>query len=115
MLSLPPQILNDFADTEGAPPAEVPEMTPTSSDDLAATITLAAVDAGLHEPERVNAETLQHSYLAYLVRQGVKLSEVNKIVGGISTTRLASYAQLSPAGPGKSLDEIELAYPLFRE
>ncbi|HEC15469.1 MAG TPA: integrase [Sedimenticola sp.] len=109
-IALAPTVLELFCETASS--GQEPAPDPLTPDDLAAILTLAAVDAGLPDPERVNAAALQHSYLAYLVRQGVRLSEIPGIAGDIPATRLASYAQLSPPGPGKALDEIELAYPL---
>ena len=113
-ITLAPSVLKLFAEIEPAPANEELEIAATSTAELVAKITLVAVDAGLSEPERINTQSLRHSYLTYLVRQGIKLSEVNKVVGGISATQLAAYAQLSPDGPGKPLEEIDLVYPLFR-
>ena len=107
-VTLAPSVLDLFVENEELEIATIPMA------ELAAKITLLAVDAGLCEPERVNAEAIRQSYLIYLVRQGVKLSEVDQVVGGVSATQLAACAQLSPEGPGKSLEEINLIYPLFR-
>ncbi len=108
-LTLAPSVLDLFVENEELEIATIPVA------ELAAKITLLAVDAGLCEPERVNAESIRQSYLTYLVRQGVKLSEVDQVVGGVSATQLAACAQLSPEGVGKPLEEIGLVYPLFSE
>ncbi len=113
-LSPAPAVLELFADAANLPVPGRPENTPLSPDDLQAKITLAVVDAGLDEPNQVNADSLRLTYLAYLVRQGAKLTEVETIVGGMPATLLASYARLSPAGPGRPLQEIDLIYPLFK-
>jgi len=82
--------------------------------ELDARLHLVAVDAGLAEPEEINSQALRHTYLAYLIRQGIKFSELEQISGRISPTVLAGYGALSPAGPGKPLTEILVDYPLFK-
>ncbi|MCF6353603.1 MAG: hypothetical protein L3J26_00630 [Candidatus Polarisedimenticolaceae bacterium] len=108
ILTLAPSVLDLFVENKELEIVTIPMA------ELAAKITLLAVDAGLCDPERINAESIRQSYLTYLVRQGVKLSEVDQVVGGVSATQLAACAQLSPEGPGKPLEEIDLVYPLFR-
>jgi len=81
-------------------------------DELDARLQLAAADAGLHQSGQVNCGLLRHSYIAYLVRQGVRLAEVGRVVGQMPPKVLASYSRISPAGPGRTLAEINLFYPL---
>lgn len=81
--------------------------------DLDLRLNLAAVDGGVQSPEQVDAEALRHTYIAYLVRQGIRLSELNRLVGEIPPKVLVRYGRLSPSGPGKLAAEITPAYPLL--
>ena len=85
-----------------------------SDNDLEALITCTAHDAGLTRPSEVNTETFLHTYIAYLVRKGVKLSELDKVVGRIPPTVLAAYGVFSPPGSALSLDSIEPVYPALQ-
>ena len=82
--------------------------------DLAAFITLAAFDSGVALPARIDAATVRHTYVAWLVRQGLRLSELSRLIGPSDPAQLASYAPLSPPGPGLPLEAIDPVYPSLR-
>jgi uncharacterized protein involved in exopolysaccharide biosynthesis len=84
---------------------------PLSDSNLEALIACAAHDAGLTRPSEVTSETFLHTYVVYLVRQGIKLSDLDKVVGRIPPTVLAAYGVFSPPGAALSLDSIERVYP----
>ncbi len=85
----------------------------TNAEDLRALLACLATDADL-PGDRVTAESLRHTYLMYLVRQGIRLAELTEIAGYISPSVLAVYRSQSPRGPGKSLREIDPVHPLLR-
>ena len=85
------------------------------AEDVAARIHLAAVDAGLTAPESISAETLRHTYIAYLVRQGIRLSELERIIGRIPAKNLSTYSRYSPPGPGLSARRVNWVYPALVE
>jgi uncharacterized protein involved in exopolysaccharide biosynthesis len=91
-----------------------PDADTFSDDGSRAAIAIAAVDAGLGEPSSVTPEALHHTYLLYLVRQGVRLGDLGERVSGISAEQLAAYAPYSPPGPKHPWDAIEPVYPVFR-
>ncbi|MFO7642384.1 MAG: hypothetical protein R6X17_14320 [Candidatus Competibacteraceae bacterium] len=72
---------------------------------------IAAVDAGLRDATAVTPEALQHTYLAFLVRQGARLGDLPRRVGPLPASHLSRYARLSPPGANWSLDDIDLVYP----
>jgi integrase len=80
--------------------------------DLEARIGLLASDAGLTRPQEVTAAVLRHTWLTFLVRQGARLTELERIAGRIPAAELARYQALSPAGPARPLAEVDLVYPL---
>ena len=100
----------------GKPPADYP-VCPDShgaalgADDLAALLTCAAHDAGLVNPAEITPQALRHTYIAYLVRQGVRLSDLETVAGDMPPSVLAAYAAFSPPGPGTPLDSMERDYP----
>ena len=82
-------------------------------DDLNASLTCAAHDAGLKQPAEITGQSLRHTYLCFLVRQGIRLADIGRIAGYIPPTELARYGRLSPAGPTLSLDQVERVYPVI--
>jgi uncharacterized protein involved in exopolysaccharide biosynthesis len=85
-----------------------------NGDELSTRIALLAHDAGIAQPDEVTAEALRYTYIAYLVRQGARLSELERIIGPTAPSRLAAFRGLAPAGAAKSLDELDLVYPVLR-
>lgn len=104
---LAPGVWALLADQDGA--AQVPY----SAQDLRAMLAITAVDAGLANPAAVTPEALRHTYLVYLVRQGVRLNELATVTGRIPPERLAAYTPYSPPGAKYPLSEIERVYPAF--
>ena len=84
---------------------------PETRVDLSAALVCAAVDSGLPDPQEINAEAIRHSYIAYLVRQGLRLSELEQITGHLEPSVISSYSAFSPPQQGRHLVEIELLHP----
>lgn len=78
---------------------------------LVALLSCAAVDAGLSEPDEITADTLRHTYIVYLVRQGIRLAELEHIVGYIPPATLLQYRAYSSSSAGYSSEEINLSHP----
>ena len=85
---------------------------PLSPADLEGLIAAAAHDAGLSNPGEVSSDVLRHTYLAYLVRQGARFSDLPRLVGYIAPAAYSLYGPLSPPGSAHPLDQIRLEYPL---
>lgn len=88
-----------------------PAEEPLTADDLPALLTCAIIDAGIADADEINATSLRQTYIIYLVKQGIRLSELKGITGYIQPTELSSYSPYSPAGPKRSSKEIDLIYP----
>lgn len=84
---------------------------PLDSAELTALIACLAHDADLANPSEVTPQVLRHTYLAFLARQGVRLSELERIAGLLSPTVLAEYGAFSPGGRKVPLEQIQLLYP----
>jgi polysaccharide biosynthesis transport protein len=80
-------------------------------DDLAVILMCAAIDSGLPNPGEITVAAIRHSYITYLVRQGLRLSELEQITGHLDASVISSYSAYSPPQQGRSIDEIELLHP----
>ncbi|WP_347257544.1 integrase [Methylocaldum sp.] len=94
--------------------AESEDFPNLETDDPASLIACAAVDSGLAQPETIDASALRHTYISYLVRQGIRLSELERIVGPLPAKTLAGYGRFSPPGPGLPAESVPLIYPALR-
>ncbi|MDB4409859.1 tyrosine-type recombinase/integrase [Gammaproteobacteria bacterium] len=82
-------------------------------EDLAALLVCTAHDAGLANPDEVTLQALRHTYLAYLVRRGVRLSELGRVAGDMPPSELAAYTTYAPPGAGVALDTVDKTYPAY--
>jgi succinoglycan biosynthesis transport protein ExoP len=82
-----------------------------SPDDLAACLLCASLDSDLPTPLECNAEAIRHSYILYLVRQGLRLAELEQIVGHIDSAAIYEYSSYSPPQKGLGIGDIELVHP----
>jgi len=115
-LPLPAAIIKLFSEN-GDTAAGWKEMKEISLDreELDAQLQLAALECKLPDGEQITAQDLRHTYLVYLVRQGVRLSELERIVGTVPSKILLNYRRFSPDEPDKPLDQISTVYPLFSD
>lgn len=70
-----------------------------SGADIEVLISAAAHDAGMEAAEDVTPEVLRHTGIAWLVRCGVRYSDLGGRVGRLSAEHLAAYAKLAPDIP----------------
>ena len=86
----------------------------TMRDDLDARLLCAAHDAGLDDASAVTADCLRHTYIAYLLRQGIRFADLAKRVGPLPRATLAQYSILASADRRDPGAEIELTHPAVR-
>ena len=84
-------------------------------EEVEARIRCAAFDSGLAGPDSLDAAALRHSYIAHLVRLGIRLSELEGVVGRLPARLLASYGRLSPPGPGLPAGRVPLMHPALMD
>ncbi len=84
---------------------------PLRLDDMNSMLLYSAHDAGLTRPMDITAEALRHTYLAFLVRKGVRMNDLSQIAGHIQPSVLASYGVFSPPGAAVPLDPAGSVYP----
>lgn len=91
--------------------------SPLDTTDVQAIVTSSALDANLSDPQSVTPESLRHTYIAFLVRQGLRFSELGSLVGRLSADMLkamTTLAQAAPVGPRLGVAEVQQLLPDLR-
>jgi integrase len=78
---------------------------------LEAILVYAVVDSGLTEAQEITATCISNAYILYLVKQGIRLSELEKITGYIDPTDLSKYSRYSPEKRGLPISDINRLHP----
>jgi len=78
-----------------------------TAEDLALEIFYAAHDAGILRPGEVTPDTLRHTHIAFLVRQGIRFADLVKIVGRIAPERAAAYSNLATGTARRPLEQVD--------
>ena len=84
---------------------------PATLESLSTQLLCAAHDAGLDRVDEVTPHALRHSYVAFLVRQGIRFADLHPLVGRLPAATLAAYSALVPAGPRVARESINYVYP----
>jgi len=79
-----------------------------SEPEIDAQLNCAAIDNGLTNPEHINAQTISFSYRLFLIRQGIKFSDLPKIIGSISPIELAAMGKYAPNNASLPLAQVNL-------
>ncbi len=87
---------------------------PATRESIDAQTLCAAHDAGLDDPASVDADSLRHTYVAYLVRQGIRFADLTSLVGELPADLLGAYTTFAPPGPRIARERIETSYPGVR-
>jgi succinoglycan biosynthesis transport protein ExoP len=85
------------------------------SGEIARLLLFAAYDAGLERPQEVTAEALRYAYIGYLLRQGIRAADIERIVGRLPHTDLATYMQLHSPTARRPIGEIDRLPPSLRD
>jgi uncharacterized protein involved in exopolysaccharide biosynthesis len=80
--------------------------------ELEALLTCLQMDAKLRATDQIYAEALRHTYILYLIKQGIRLADLEPIVGSISPAELSQYGTYAPAEAEHSIEKINLFYPI---
>ena len=100
---------------EGGPLLYSNAGTPMTADDIALLLVCVALDAGLDNATELTADVLRHTCIAWLVRQGVRFSDLAALVGRPNAGALASYAQLAPDVRRVASSELDPLMPALRD
>jgi len=92
-----------------------PSGGPLPLDDIRSLVMYAAYDAGLDGADEVTPRALRHTYLVYLLRQGIRFADIGRIVGRLPPEQLAAYMRYAPSQPRLPLEQIDLVLPALRD
>lgn len=84
---------------------------PLGLPNLTAELLYAAHDAGVDQPSEVTPDALRHTAAAFLARQGVRLTDMAKVMGELTTEQAALYSAMAPSGKRLGLDEVQRLMP----
>jgi integrase len=92
-----------------------PSGGPLPLDEVRSLVMYAAYDAGLDGADELTPRALRHTYLVYLLRQGIRLADIGRIVGRLPPQELSSYMRYAPSQPRLPLEQIDLVLPALRD
>ncbi len=88
---------------------------PATRDSIDAQILGAAYDAAIEDAPQVTSACLRHTYLAFLVRQGIRFADLTRLVGPLPAEVVSAYSALSPAGVRLGSARVHVVHPALRE
>ncbi len=84
---------------------------PLGVDDVARMVLYAAYDAVIERPQEVTPAVLRYTYTAFLLRQGIRMGDIGRIVGHIPQADLLVYMQLAAADARRPFEDIARVLP----
>ena len=100
---------------EHSSPCPLWKNTPkATAKELAALLVCMANDAAIPDPEEFTAEAIRHSYIIYLLQQGLRLQDLEQILGHINPVTLSRYRIYSQPGSNLTPTEIDLLHPAIK-
>jgi succinoglycan biosynthesis transport protein ExoP len=75
----------------------------------------AAYDAGLDRPQQVTPAALRYTYLAYLIRQGIRAADIAHAAGPVRQKELIACMQIHSPRERRPLELIDRILPGLRE
>ena len=98
----------------GGPVLTRPDGGAAAPEEIGRLILYAAYDAGLEQPDEVTAAALRHTYIAFLLQQGVRAADIEAIVGRIPQADLVAQMRLHSPSVRRPLAEIDRVFPALR-
>ena len=88
---------------------------PATRDSIDAEILCAAHDAAIEDATEVTSACLWHTYIAFLVRQGIRFGDLTRLVGPLPAEIVGAYSALSPPGTRVAGAQVDRLHPALRE
>ena len=88
---------------------------PATRDSVDAQVLGAAHDAAIEDAPQVTSACLQHTYIAFLMRQGIRFADLTRLVGPLPAEAISAYSALSPTGARRDFAQIQVLYPALQE
>ena len=83
-------------------------------EDVQAVVVSSALDAALDDAQAISPDTLRHTYIAHLVRQGLRFSDLGKLVGRVPAELLHSLAPLATGSRRVEWTDVDRLLPGVR-
>jgi succinoglycan biosynthesis transport protein ExoP len=77
-------------------------------------ISYAAHDAGLAQPADITPTVIRHTFIVFLVRQGIRFSELPRVVGPLPAGVTVAYGAIVPTAMRRPLEETDRVIPALR-
>jgi integrase len=88
---------------------------PATRDSVDAQVLGAAHDAAIEDAPQVTSACLRHTYIAFLMRQGIRFADLTRLVGPLPADAIGAYSALSPTGARRDFAQIQVLYPALQE
>ncbi|PCI71813.1 MAG: hypothetical protein COB26_00945, partial [Piscirickettsiaceae bacterium] len=75
-------------------------------------VSSAAYDAELAEPETISIDSISQSYLTFLLQQGIKLADLEKVIGTLTTHTINQFTDIAKTVKRSNIEKINLIYPV---
>ena len=92
-----------------------PAGRPATRDSVDAQILGAAHDAAVEDAPQVTSACLRHTYIAFLMRQGIRFADLTRLVGPLPARSHRRVQRCSPAGARRDFAQIQVLYPALQE
>jgi uncharacterized protein involved in exopolysaccharide biosynthesis len=92
-----------------------PDGNDLTIEEVARLVLFAAYDAALDRPQEVTADALRNTYLSFLLRQGIRAADLDRIVGRVPQKDLLAYMQLYSPPARRPIEQIERVFPALRQ
>ena len=63
------------------------------------------------QPADVTPDSLRHTYVAFLIRQGIRFTDLARLVGRIPADLLGAYSALATNDTRVSLESVDITLP----
>ena len=83
--------------------------------EVARLVLFTAYDAGLYRAQEVTRAVLRHTFISYLLRQGIRAADIDRVVGRVPHNELVAYMQLNSPATRRPIEDIERVLPALRE
>jgi integrase len=83
-------------------------------DEVSRCVLYAADDAGLTRSYEVTPDVLRYTYLSFLLRQGIRAADVDRIVGYVPPNDLVAYMRRHSPAARLPFEQVERVLPALR-
>jgi hypothetical protein len=83
--------------------------------EVARLLLFAAYDGGLDRPQEVTPPALRYTFISYLLRQGIRAADIDRVAGRVPHSELVAWMQLNSPAARRPIEDIERVLPALHE